>query len=160
MWGCQPSMLLARQALILHLEYNTSFTVVSSIDNCWGEEWKHYVVDKCPAFMLLSDAESIPWEATSKQQKAVEFFFRSLLCHSLGQELNCVFMSGIEMTATKVMGFYTQSSSDQKCLFRQVRILNSKSWFSSKIYKQAKSRKVVPRYSPSQCFASHCSVLP
>lgn len=133
-------MLLARQALILHLEYNTPFTVVSSIDNCWGEEWKDYVVDKCPAFMLLTDAESIPWEATSKQQKAVEFFFRSLLCHSLGQELNCVFMSGIEMTATKVMGFYTQSSSDQKYLFRQVRILNCKCFPQKRINKQNPER--------------------
>ncbi|KAJ7386932.1 putative ATP-dependent RNA helicase ddx60 [Desmophyllum pertusum] len=36
-WKSHPSMLLARQALILHLQYNTPFTVITSIDNFWGK---------------------------------------------------------------------------------------------------------------------------
>ena len=120
LWSSQPSMLVARQSLILHLEHNTNFTVITSIDNFWGEQWKTYVNDKIPAFLLLTDAESVPFKTTKKEQLCLEFFFRSFLFHSLGQELNCVFISGIEMTATKVMGFYTQSTSHHNRLFRKV----------------------------------------
>ena len=119
-WTSQPSMLLARQALILHLQHNTNFTVATSIDNFWGEQWREYVDDKIPAFLLLTDAENIPWETKEKKQESTEFFFRSLLCHSLGQGLNCVFISGIEMTATKVMGFYMEASSYHKFFLRNV----------------------------------------
>ena len=121
-WKNQPSMLLARQALILHLQHNTRFTVVTAIDYFWGEQWKEYVQDKMPAFMLLTDAEKNPWK-TKKRTKAfstVEFFFRSLLMYCLGQGLNCVFISGIQMTATKVLGFYMESLPHHKTSFRKV----------------------------------------
>ena len=120
LWNSQPSMLLARQSLILHLEYNTNFTVVTSIDNFWGEQWKEYVNDKIPAFLLLTDAENVPFETTKKEQQGLEFFFRSFLFHSLGQGLNCVFISGIEMTATKVIGFYTEANSEHNMFLRKV----------------------------------------
>ena len=113
-------MLLARQSLILHLEYNTNFTVVTSIDNFWGEQWKEYVNDKIPAFLLLTDAENVPFETTKKEQQDLEFLFRSFLFYSLGQGLNCVFISGIEMTATKVIGFYTQANSKHNMYLRKV----------------------------------------
>jgi len=118
-WKTQPSMLLARQALILHLKHNTSFTVVTSINNFWEKEWQDYISDKLPAFLLLTDAETIPW-ITKKFDCAIEFFFRSLLFHCLGQKLNCVFISGIQMTATKVMGFYSESRFEHRRLFRKV----------------------------------------
>ena len=120
LWTSQPSMLLARQSIILHLKYNTNFTVVTSIDNFWGEQWKEYLNDKIPAFLLLTDAENVPFETTKKEQQCLEFFFRSFLFHSLGQGLNCVFISGIEMTATKVIGFYTQANSEHNMLLRKV----------------------------------------
>ena len=119
-WASQPSMMLARQALILHLQNNTSFTVVTSVNNFWEKQWIDYVDDKIPAFLLLSDAENIPWETTPVQKQHLEFFFRSLLCHSLGRGLNCAFISCIEMTATKVMGFYSESFSEHKGFFRRV----------------------------------------
>ncbi|XP_020629551.1 probable ATP-dependent RNA helicase DDX60 [Orbicella faveolata] len=120
-WNTQPSMLLARQALILHLQCNTQFTVVTSIDHFWGEQWKEYVQDKMPAFMLLTDAENIPWKTKTgtKADSAIEFLFRSLLMHCLGQGLNCVFISGIQMTATKVMGFYMESLAKHKASMRK-----------------------------------------
>ena len=130
-WKTQPSMLLARQAIILHLQHNTRFTVVTSIANFWTKEWKDYVGDKIPAFLLLTDAEKIPWKTnrTVNQDMAIEFFFRSLLLHCLGQGLNCVFISGIQMTATKVLGFYIESSFDHKALLKKV---SENSWPSSR----------------------------
>lgn len=121
-WKTQPSMLLARQAIIPHLQSNTRFTVVTSIASFWEEKWKEYIDDKVPAFLLLTDAENIPWKTnrTEKTDSSIEFFFRSLLLHCLGQGLNCVFISGIQMTATKVMGFYVESWSDHKAFFRAV----------------------------------------
>lgn len=121
-WNTQPSMLLARQALILHLQHNTQFTVVTSINNFWEKEWQDYISDKMPAFLLLTDAETIPWKTnrTKKFDWAIEFFFRSLLLHCLGQKLNCVFISGIQMTATKVMGFYSESRFGHRRFFEKV----------------------------------------
>ena len=121
-WRTQPSMLLARQAIILHLQHYPRFTVVTSIANFWTKEWKEYVDDKIPAFLLLTDAENIPWKTkrTKKQDLKIEFFFRSLLLHFLGHGLNCVFISGIQMTATKVLGFYIESFFDHKAFFKKV----------------------------------------
>ena len=113
-------MLLARQALILHLRYNTPFTVVTSVVNFWGQQWKDYVNDKVPAFLLLTDAENIPWK-NERLKHTVEFFFRCLLFHCLAQGLNCAFISGIQMTATKVMGFYIESSAIHKMYFKKVK---------------------------------------
>lgn len=115
-------MLLARQALILHLQYNQrpSFTVVTSINNFWEKQWKDYVDDKVPAFLLLTDAEKIPWKANEVKTRELQFFFRSLLLHSLGQGLNCVFIAGVAMTATKVMGYYMESLATYKAHFRKV----------------------------------------
>lgn len=118
-WASRPSMLLARQAIILHLQHNTSFTVITSINNFWGKEWKEYIDDKIPAFLLLTDAENIPWENSRRKTRELQFFFRSLLLHSLGFGLNCVFIAGVEMTATKVMGYYIEST--HKMYYRQVR---------------------------------------
>ena len=117
-------MLLARQAFILHLQFNTRFTVVTKIANFWEKEWYDYVDDKLPAFMLLTDAEVIPWKTNRRKKAELEFLFRSFLLNCLGHGLNCVFISGIEMTATKVMGFYVESSSYHKFLFRGVSTLN------------------------------------
>lgn len=123
-WKTQPSMLLARQTIILHLQHNTSFTVVTSINHFWGEEWKEYVQDQIPAFMLLTDAENIPWktERRTKAESVIQFLFRSLLMHCLGQGLNCVYISGIQMTATKVLGFYMESSAEHKAILRKVSV--------------------------------------
>ena len=40
--------------------------------------------------------------------------------YCLGHGLNCVFISGIQMTATKVMGFYMESSAKHKFSMRKV----------------------------------------
>ena len=119
-WTSQPSMLLARQALILHLKYNTTITVVTSIDHFFGKQWRDYLNSKIPAFLLLTDAENIPWESGESTRRRLQFFFRSLLFHSLGEGLNCVFISDIEMTATKVIGYYMESLPDHRLRFRKV----------------------------------------
>ena len=113
-------MQLARQALILHLKYNTTFTVVTSIDHFFGKQWRDYVNSKIPAFLVLTDAENIPWESGEKTRQGLQFLLRSLLFHSLGEGLNCVFISGIEMTATKVMGYYMESLPAHRLRFRKV----------------------------------------
>ena len=73
---------------------------------------------------MLTDAENVPWKKTGETKmldEAVEFFFRCLLLHCLGQGLNCVFISGVQMTATKVMGYYNESTSEHRLFFRKVR---------------------------------------
>ena len=115
-------MLLAREALILHLQHNTDFTVKTLMVNHWGQRWKDYVDDEVPAFFLLTDAENIPCQ-DGKLKKTMEFFFRCLLYHCLAHEFNCVFISGIQTTATKVMGFYMDSSAIHKKFFTKVKII-------------------------------------
>ncbi|XP_078360874.1 putative ATP-dependent RNA helicase DDX60 isoform X2 [Oculina patagonica] len=134
-WKTEPSMLLARQAIILHLhqlQNNTRFkcSVVTSYASFWDKQWKEYIDENVPAFLLLTDAENIPWKAnrTEKIDSSIEFFFRSLLLHCLGQGLNCVFISGIQMTATKVMGDYVESWSDHKAIFRALKKPVWKTW--------------------------------
>ncbi|PFX17720.1 putative ATP-dependent RNA helicase DDX60 [Stylophora pistillata] len=120
-WRSNPSMLLAREALILHLQNNTDFTVKTLIVNFWGKEWKDYVNEEVPAFLLLADAENIPYQH-GKLKETIEYFFRCLLCHCLAHGLNCVFISGIQTTATKVMGFYSYSSAIHKKYFTKIAV--------------------------------------
>ena len=123
-WRSRPSMLLARQALILHLQHNTPFTIETSIASVWDKHWKEYIDRNIPAFLVLTDAENVPWKNTGETKKlhvTVEFFFRCILLHCLGQGLNCVFISGVQMTATKVMGYYNESTSEHRLFHRKVR---------------------------------------
>ena len=126
-WSSQPSMLLARQAVILHLRHNTRYTVTTEFKSMWDEEWALYIEEQRPAFLLLTDAENIPWDVDKEEGLTIEFLFHTLLGHSLEQTLNCVFISGIELTATKLMGFYIQASARQAFHFRKVQF----SFFSS-----------------------------
>ena len=73
-------MLLAREALILHLQHNTDFTVKTLMVNLWGQRWKDYVDDEVPAFFLLTDAENIPWKE-GKLKATMQYFFRCFLFH-------------------------------------------------------------------------------
>lgn len=88
----------------------------------WGQEWKDYVNDEVPAFLLLTDAENIPWK-DGNLKATMQYFFRCFLFHFLAHGLNCVFVSGIEITATKVMGFYIYSSAIHKNYFMSVKII-------------------------------------
>ena len=121
-WRSNPSLLLAREALILHLQRNTDLIVKTSMVDFWGQEWKDYVNDEVPAFLLLTDAENIPWKE-GKLKATMQYFFRCFLFHCLAHGLNCVFVSGIEITATKVMGFYIYSSAIHKNCFMTVKII-------------------------------------
>ena len=122
MWRSNPFLLLAREALILHLQYNTDFIVKTSMVDFWGQEWYDYVNDEVPAFVLLTDAENIPWKHGNLKE-TMQYFFRCLLFHCLAHGLNCVFISGIQITATKVMGFYINSSAIHKNYFTKVKII-------------------------------------
>ena len=119
-WSSQPSMLLARQAVILHLRHNTSITVTTECKNIWDDKWALSIEEQRPAFLLLTDAENIPWVVNEEERSTIEFLFHTLLGHSLEQTLNCVFISGIELTATKLMGFYIEASARQAFHFRKV----------------------------------------
>ena len=121
-WRSNSTMLLAREALILHLQHNTDFTVKTSMVNFWGKEWKDYLNDEVPAFLLLADAEKIPFQL-GELKETLEYFFRCLLFHCLAHGLNCVFISGIQTSATKVMGFYSYSSATHKKEFTKVKII-------------------------------------
>ncbi|CAH3109016.1 unnamed protein product [Pocillopora meandrina] len=127
MWRSNPFLLLAREALILHLQYNTDFIVKTSMVDFWGQEWHDYVNDEVPAFVLLTDAENIPWKHGNLKE-TMQYFFRCLLFHCLAHGLNCVFISGIQITATKVMGFYINSSAIHKNYFTKFEQPIRKTW--------------------------------
>ena len=88
----------------------------------WGQEWNDYVNDEVPAFLLLIDAENIPWKHGNLKE-TMEYFFHCLLFHCLAHGLNCVFISGIQITATTVMGFYIDSSTIHKNYFTKVKTI-------------------------------------
>ena len=73
MWRSNPFLLLAREALILHLQHNTDFVVKTSMVDFWEQEWNDYVNDEVPAFLLLTDAENIPWKHGNLKE-TMEYF--------------------------------------------------------------------------------------
>ncbi|CAH3109024.1 unnamed protein product [Pocillopora meandrina] len=145
-WRSNPSLLLAREALILHLQRNTDLIVKTSMVDFWGQEWKDYVNDEVPAFLLLTDAENIPWKE-GKLKATMQYFFRCFLFHCLAHGLNCVFVSGIEITATKVMGFYIYSSAIHKNCFMTFEQPIWKTWQYLVSYWKDQAYKYSPRWS-------------
>ncbi|CAH3109026.1 unnamed protein product [Pocillopora meandrina] len=146
MWRSNPFLLLAREALILHLQHNTDFVVKTSMVDFWGQEWNDYVNDEVPAFLLLTDAENIPWKHGNLKE-TMEYFFRCLLFHCLAHGLNCVFISGIQITATTVMGFYIDSSTIHKNYFTKFEQPIWKTWQFLVSGSQDQAYKSSPRWS-------------
>ncbi|XP_066285601.1 probable ATP-dependent RNA helicase DDX60 [Branchiostoma lanceolatum] len=106
LWTGCPSMMLAREVMILHLQQNTPYTVTTDISSADSPDWREYLQKNRPAFVAISDGnQNLP---LGLPKKAVVSVFKTLLLHVLSGGVNCVFMSEIEHTATKAFGFYLE----------------------------------------------------
>ncbi|XP_035676190.1 probable ATP-dependent RNA helicase DDX60 [Branchiostoma floridae] len=106
LWAGCPSMSLAREVMILHLQQNTPYTVTTYIPSADSEDWIQYLQKNRPAFVALSDGnQNLP---LGLPKDAVVAVFKTLFLHVLRGRVNCVFMSEIEHTATKAYGFYLE----------------------------------------------------
>ncbi|XP_078597365.1 putative ATP-dependent RNA helicase DDX60 isoform X2 [Branchiostoma floridae x Branchiostoma japonicum] len=106
LWAGCPSMSLAREVMILHLQQNTPYTVTTYIPSADSQDWIQYLQKNRPAFVALSDGnQNLPLGLPKDVVVAV---FKTLFLHVLRGRVNCVFMSEIEHTATKAFGFYLE----------------------------------------------------
>ncbi|XP_070552422.1 probable ATP-dependent RNA helicase DDX60 [Ptychodera flava] len=111
-WLKTPSMLLARQMVILHLQKNTEVKVLTEFDNWFGGEWKEYLDGNHPAFMMVADGDTKA--CFGEDNVLARFLYQSLAVHTIFQRINIAFSSQITHTVTKLFGYYVASYSKHR----------------------------------------------
>ncbi|XP_068131464.1 probable ATP-dependent RNA helicase DDX60 [Hyperolius riggenbachi] len=93
-----------RTQLMLHLENNTDITV-HTFSNFLCEEWKEFVTDHVPYFMMVSD------EGLDNSQT---YALHMLILNALGNQINVVLTAGQESDYLRVFGYHINANSHQR----------------------------------------------
>ncbi|XP_072018235.1 probable ATP-dependent RNA helicase DDX60 [Amphiura filiformis] len=102
-WHHNALKLLARRIIIKHLAHNTNCHLVTHIPHPFSKEWKEYIDHYRPAFVMLSDGESLP------QHSPFQSLVRGLLMSCLILDLDCAFCSPLERSLRSVNTFYIEA---------------------------------------------------
>ncbi|XP_006896732.1 PREDICTED: probable ATP-dependent RNA helicase DDX60-like [Elephantulus edwardii] len=79
-----PELLSLRSALILHLQQNTTINVQTKYSGCLSQEWKCFLEETCPYFLIVAD------EGLNDSQTN---FFNFLILHSWAMKIQVVLSS-------------------------------------------------------------------
>ncbi|KAM5173685.1 putative ATP-dependent RNA helicase DDX60 [Callospermophilus lateralis] len=115
-----PELLSLRTALILHLQKNTTVNVCTNISGCLSNEWKIFLEENCPYFLVVAD------EGLNHLQTDL---FNLLIIQSWSMEVNVVLFSGQSSDILRLYGYLMPSNYRNQMFFWK----NSRNIF--KIYK-------------------------
>ncbi|XP_075053960.1 putative ATP-dependent RNA helicase DDX60 [Mixophyes fleayi] len=99
-----PHLMSLRTQLMLHLLNNTD-TVVHTFSNFLSEEWKTFLQEESPYFLMISD------EGMSYQQT---YFLNMLMLTALGNQIDVVLTAGQESDHLRVYGYHAKSTRSDK----------------------------------------------
>ena len=102
-WYDSPLKLLARRTVIQHLSRNTDCHVITDIPHPYSQEWKDYVDQYHPAFVMLSDGESLP----KPRMRCI--LIRALLTSCLKLGIDCAFCSPLKRSLRSIDTFYIEA---------------------------------------------------
>ncbi|XP_075467930.1 putative ATP-dependent RNA helicase DDX60 isoform X3 [Ascaphus truei] len=106
----RPDLISLRTQLKLHLEQNTDTVVYDLFSNFLSPEWKKFLHDKCPYFLMASDeGMSVPGT----------YFLHLLILNALGNNINVVLFSGQEFDHLRVYGYHVKIKNHQKHYVRE-----------------------------------------
>ncbi|XP_072018236.1 probable ATP-dependent RNA helicase DDX60 [Amphiura filiformis] len=108
LWHSDPLKLLARRTIIQHLKlwtmsHNTTCQLITHIPHPNSQEWKEYIEHYHPAFVMLSDGESLD----KKQGQCT--LLRLLLMSALSLDVDCAFCSPLQRSLRSVNTFYVEA---------------------------------------------------
>nr|XP_054772239.1 probable ATP-dependent RNA helicase DDX60 [Lytechinus pictus] len=103
LWHSHPLELLTRRSIIQHLKYNTRCTVITHIPNPYSAEWSEYISRHHPAFVMLSDGESV---ATHRMR---QLLIRSLMLSAVRKGVDCALSSNLSRSLRSIDTFYVEA---------------------------------------------------
>ncbi|XP_006864611.1 PREDICTED: probable ATP-dependent RNA helicase DDX60-like, partial [Chrysochloris asiatica] len=105
-----PELLPLRSALILHLQHNTTIDVRTEFSGCLSQEWKRFLQESCPYFLIVSD------EGLSDVQT---YLFKFLIIHSWAMKVNVVLTSGQSRDILRLYAYLMPSKNRNQIFFKK-----------------------------------------
>ncbi|XP_040274578.1 probable ATP-dependent RNA helicase DDX60 isoform X1 [Bufo bufo] len=105
-----PELKSWRTQLIIHLEKNAN-TTVYLFSNFHSSQWKSFLRDQSPYFLMVSDKGLNPQQT---------YFFNLLMLDSLENNLDVVLTAGLESDHLRVYGYHIISSLRTKTLITEM----------------------------------------
>ena len=121
LWHSDPLKLLARRTIIQHLACNTNTHLVTNVPHPFSPKWKEYVDENHPAFVMLSDGESL------KKRNGRRMMIRCLLMSSLKLRLDVAFCSAMKRALRSVNTFYVEARKAERYC-RSTMVMLWRSW--------------------------------
>lgn len=106
-----PELLPLRTALILHLQHNTSIDVRTDFSGCFSQEWKSFLEDSYPYFLIVAD------ESLSHLQVHL---FNFLIIQSWAMNVNAVLFSGQASDVLRLYAYFMPSKYEHQLIFQKV----------------------------------------
>ncbi|XP_028350083.1 probable ATP-dependent RNA helicase DDX60 isoform X2 [Physeter macrocephalus] len=105
-----PEFLPLRMALILHLQHNTNIDVRTDFSGCFSQEWKTFLEDRYPYFLIVSD------ESLSHLQV---YLFNFLIIQSWAMKVNAVLFSGQASDVLRLYAYFMPSKYENQMFFQK-----------------------------------------
>ena len=106
-----PDFLPLRMALILHLQHNTDIDVRTDFSGCFSQEWKTFLEDSYPYFLIVAD------ESLSHLQVHL---FNFLIIQSWAMKVNAVLFSGQASDVLRLYAYFMPSKYRNRMFFQKV----------------------------------------
>ncbi|XP_069901942.1 probable ATP-dependent RNA helicase DDX60 [Globicephala melas] len=106
-----PELLPLRMALILHLQHNTNIDVRTGFSGCFSQEWKSFLEDSYPYFLIVAD------ESLSHLQVHL---FNFLIMQSWAMNVNAVLFSGQASDVLRLYAYFMPSNYEHQLIFQKV----------------------------------------
>ncbi|XP_012372157.2 probable ATP-dependent RNA helicase DDX60 [Octodon degus] len=105
-----PELLPLRTALILHLQKNTSINVCTQFTSCLSKEWKTFLDENYPYFLIVAD------EGLNDLQT---HFFNFLIIQSWSVRVNVVLFSGQASDVIRLYAYFMSSLHKNQIFFKK-----------------------------------------
>ncbi|KAG8504607.1 putative ATP-dependent RNA helicase DDX60, partial [Galemys pyrenaicus] len=105
-----PELLSLRTALILHLQHNTNIDVRTEFSGCLSQEWKIFLEESCPYFVIVAD------EGLTQLQTHL---FNFLIIHSWTMKINAVLFWGQESDILRLYAYFMPSRCRNQLLYKK-----------------------------------------
>ncbi|XP_073500355.1 probable ATP-dependent RNA helicase DDX60 isoform X2 [Phyllobates terribilis] len=106
----RPTLMSWRTQLKIHLQKNTN-TAVYTFSNFLSSEWKSFLREQSPYFLMVSDSGMFPEQTC---------FLNMLMLDSLENNIDVVLTDGQESDHLRVYGYHIRSSLKTKALLTEV----------------------------------------
>ncbi|XP_029057540.1 probable ATP-dependent RNA helicase DDX60 [Monodon monoceros] len=109
-YNSTPELLPLRTALILHLQHNTNIDVRTDFSGCFSQEWKSFLEDSYPYFLIVAD------ESLSHLQVHL---FNFLIIQSWAMNVNAVLFSGQASDVLRLYAYFMPSKYKHQLIFQK-----------------------------------------